>query len=185
MSQYTVIIVGLSGVGKTTFIQELKEFLTFQHLSAGSIIKNEKERLAQDIQRDKLRFQDIADNQKLLVDGFHNEKDKDTPLIILDGHTVIDTPQGLEPIPANVFKLLEIDMFVFLGAKPEVIKRQRENDDSRNRPKIDIEAIDQQQQIAIKLTRKISQENSVQCEIVQSNDKEQLLKCIETAMSSQ
>lgn len=161
MTAPTAIVVGVSGVGKSTFINSLSEFLSFQYLSAGTLIKQEKERLDGVIARDALRFVDISDNQKLLVDGFRNARDDAASLIVLDGHTVIDTPNGLQPIPVAVFKSLDIRMFVFLKADPANIKLQRDRDGSRSRPILTVEEIDHHQETALAITVRIADELSL------------------------
>ena len=169
-----IAVVGVSGVGKTTFIKKASNQFAFQHLSAGSLISLEKNRRKEYVNRDGLRLEDILDNQELLIEGFHRVSDKTASLIILDGHTVIDTPQGLEPIPCAVFAKLKIDGIVFLKGDPSVILRQRSEDKNRNRPNLTVAQIAEQQERSLSITRDICNELSVPCEVVEAGRTPQL-----------
>lgn len=166
MTTRTILVAGVSGVGKTTFINSLGENGPIQFLSAGSLIKAERERLEGEIHRDMLRFAKIGDNQKLLIEGFRRTKDHTASLVLLDGHTVIDTGDGLMQIPTEVFRALEIDMFVFLEAEPQLILDRRANDKSRTRPELAIDILARHQQDALGITRRIATEMSVPLQIV-------------------
>jgi len=152
-----ICVVGISGVGKTTFINNLKSEISFQHLSAGSIIKTQRELKNQNPQgRDALRNLDMDENQLLLIDGFNKQLDKSQNIALLDGHTVIDTSDGLQPIPAKVFSELKIDAFLMLQDDPELIQQRRLADSSRQRPQLSAQEIKEHQDFAILATGEIS-----------------------------
>lgn len=174
MSSKTAMIVGVSGVGKTTFIRSLEGLVPFQLLSAGSLIKAERERQQKQIDRDALRFENISDNQSLLIDGFRRAKDHSVDLVILDGHTVIDIGNGIELIPADVFRALGIGMFVFVEAEPQAIVDRRKIDASRQRPELSADTIARHQTEALRHTRHIAQEVSVPTEVVTASDNRRL-----------
>ncbi len=155
--QKIVFLAGVSGVGKTTFLRELANHAEFQHLTASQIIKDQKQYInLQNMTSEELRLANIADNQKTLVDGFHRLKEPQIDLIIIDGHTVIDTPDGLVEIESSVFEGLGIDHFIFLKEQPAEILKRRQADSSRNRPLICVESIEQQQAISLTITTKIA-----------------------------
>lgn len=157
-----ICIVGISGVGKTTFINSLKSEIMFQYLSAGSIIKAQRELESQKLQeRDTLRHQNIDENQRLLIDGFHNQLDEIQNLILLDGHTVIDTTEGLRAIPSDVFEALGINEFIMLHDSPDVIARRRSADKSRQRPQLSVQTIEEHQNSTIVATAQISRELNI------------------------
>ena len=174
MKSEIIAIVGISGVGKTTFIDGLKTRFDFQHLSAGTLIGAEKKRRMEDIERDSLRLSDIAINQELLINGFLRAKDERNSLIVLDGHTVIDTPQGLKPIPTDVFGKLGVQGFIFLKASPSVILAQRDNDQLRDRPLLTIDQISDQQERALCITQEIGLELGIPCEVVKADQSPEL-----------
>lgn len=173
MTARTILVTGISGIGKTTFINSLGHNGSIQFLSAGSLIKAERERLKDEIHRDMLRFADIGENQKLLIEGFRRTKDHTASLVLLDGHTVIDTQDGLVQIPTEVFSALEIDMFVFLEDEPQLILDRRANDKSRTRPKLAIDILAQHQTEALGITRKIATEMSAPLQVVSASGREQ------------
>src|SRR5690606_26018630 len=122
-----------------------------------------------------LRLANIDDNQALLIEGFQQSRDYAFPLAVMDGHTVIDTGDSLEPIPAEVFRSLGIDMFVFVRAEPQVIVERRASDTSRRRPQLSADKIASHQTEAIQLTRKIAAELSIPMHLVTASDRERLV----------
>jgi ABC-type dipeptide/oligopeptide/nickel transport system ATPase component len=103
MTKSVVALVGISGVGKSTLLRAAAETIQFQHLQASALIKAAKEKqTAETVVTDDLRTADITDNQALLVQGFSDARDPSKTLIVLDGHTVIDTPNGLVTIEPRI-----------------------------------------------------------------------------------
>ncbi|MCV0370797.1 AAA family ATPase [Filomicrobium sp.] len=131
MNQPVIAFVGISGVGKSTLLRTLSQRIKFQHLQAGVLIKAARE----NVPSENLRNQDIEDNQLLLIEGFHAAKDANAPLIIIDGHTVVDTPKGLIGIEPIIFAQLGITQFIFLADDSQAISARRLNDTTKNRPK--------------------------------------------------
>jgi len=106
MTAAIVAFTGLSGVGKTTFLRRLSEHVSFQHLTGGSLIETARDADQQD--RDKLRHADLNENQRLLIQGFALARDPEANLVIMDGHVVIDSSDGLTKLPVDVFRSLGI-----------------------------------------------------------------------------
>lgn len=101
-----VALAGLSGVGKSTLLENAQRTLVFEHLQASELIKAERrECQRKPVAHDLLREGNIDDNQALLISGFMRRAPKEG-LIVLDGHTVIDTPDGLVEILPSVFRRL-------------------------------------------------------------------------------
>lgn len=135
MTKSVVALVGISGVGKSTLLRAAADTIQFQHLQASALIKAAKEKqTSAAVLTDELRTADIADNQALLVNGFIQTRSPDALIVVLDGHTVIDTPNGLTTIEPNVFAALGVTEFIFIADDPELIHARRSNDSSRNRP---------------------------------------------------
>lgn len=174
MSQINVMLVGVSGVGKSTFVNSLEDQLDFQRLSAGSIIKQRRKLLEHGINRDELRFADISDNQALLIDGFQDAKDPDASYVIVDGHVVIDTPTGLQQIASDVFKKMGINMFIFLKSEPQQIKLQRERDTKRKRPKLSTNELGDHQNLAIEVMKRIADEIGAVYQIVTADQSKEI-----------
>lgn len=146
MTQKIIAVVGVSGVGKSTFLRNLKDQVNFQHLQASEIITRQMLELNQ-VQCDSefLRYANIDNNQALLVSGFKRLCDPEAQIVILDGHTVIDTPGGLVDIDSLVFQEIGIVHLVCLAENPYEIVRRRQADFSRSRPNRSLIQIEQYQ----------------------------------------
>jgi adenylate kinase len=150
LTQPALALVGLSGVGKSTLLRAVSEHIQFQHLQASALIKAAREALAAaPVATDDLRRADINDNQMLLIEGFKDARSPDASLVVLDGHTVVDTPSGLVKIAPEVFGALGISDFVFIAEDAEVIFQRRRADQTRNRPDRSPEELDEQQTQAL------------------------------------
>lgn len=150
MRQCVVALIGISGVGKSTLLRAVSSRVQFQHLQASALIKEAREALSTDpVAADDLRRADINDNQALLVQGFKNARSPDALLIVLDGHTVIDTPNGLVHIEPEVFMRLGVTQFIFLADDPQAINLRRHHDQGRNRPPRSPEELDKHQTHAL------------------------------------
>jgi adenylate kinase len=91
-----------------------------------------------------------TNNQALLVLGFNNARSPDAPLIVLDGHSVIDTPSGPVRIESRVFAQLGITQFIFLADNPQAIGLRREKDQSRTHSQRSPEELDDHQTQALR-----------------------------------
>ena len=150
MTQTVVALVGISGVGKSTVLRAIAETLVFQHLQASALIKDARNALeAGAVGHDDLRQVDIGDNQALLVEGFRAARDLAMGTVILDGHTVIDTPNGLVRIEPSVFGALGIQKFVLVVDGPDAIHRRRAGDTTRKRPVRSAAELDKHQNEAL------------------------------------
>ncbi|WP_414462428.1 ATP-binding protein [Hyphomicrobium sp. DY-1] len=150
MTQPIIALVGISGVGKSTLLRAAAETLTFQHLQASALIKEAKERrTSAAVASDELRTADIADNQALLVEGFGLARNSGDALVVLDGHTVIDTPLGLITIEPSVFAAVGVTQFIFVADDPNAILSRRTDDQSRNRPQRSALELEQHQEQAV------------------------------------
>lgn len=168
MSQKIVAITGLSGVGKTTFLQHLAEHVPFQHLTGGSLIAAARD--ARPDERDAMRYADLDENQRLLIDGFSLARDPNAPLVIFDGHVVIDTSAGLQELPVDVFRALGIVKMAHLEDTPARINTNRSKDTSRHRPTHDQKTLSQHQLASRAHAKSIAAELNVEFHIVTHND---------------
>jgi adenylate kinase len=147
MTGSVVALVGLSGVGKTTFLKKLGEITIFQHLSAGTLIARARS-LDLD-QRDSLRSRSVDDNQRLLVSGFMSVPNPGASLVVIDGHAIIHTPTGVERVSPSVFGAIGVSGMMHLSAMPEEIYRNRMGDSLRARPPLSLTEIDEQQRLSL------------------------------------
>lgn len=153
MTQKVIAVVGISGVGKTTFLKRLACEIKFQHLTAGTLISVGRSLGKED--RDKLRLSDIDENQRLLIGGFHHAKDQNCPFIIMDGHVVIDTGSKLERISSDIFDALGIDAMVHLVADPKHLFDHRLNDTDRKRPALSEQQLKEHQDTSLQAAQEV------------------------------
>jgi adenylate kinase len=130
-----VALAGLSGVGKSTLLTRLKSVVQMQILQASALIKEARTSTEGGaLTLDKLRAANLDENQRLLIQGFARRVDPAAHLVLLDCHTVIETPGELIRIDPHVFAAMEVTAMVFLEDEPEAIVRRRKNDATRQRP---------------------------------------------------
>ncbi|MEH6722201.1 MAG: ATP-binding protein [Qipengyuania sp.] len=168
MSQKVIAVTGISGVGKTTFIRKLAEKTPFQHLTGGSLIS--RAQAAPAISRDVLRQFDLEENQRLLVEGFMVTRDQYAEMVVFDGHTVIDGPDGLTTIPVDVFEALGLCLIVHLEADPAVIQRNRKQDSHRERPSLDIDILRNHQIFSRRHAIVVAQALGIDCLVIQAEE---------------
>ncbi len=150
MSVKAITLVGLSGVGKSTMLSKLGNDTRYLHLQASALIRDEKVADSGSISDSEgLRLGNIDENQQLLVRGFLRAKGKSQDTLVLDGHTLIDTPSGLIEISPLVFEEMGISHFVFLFDAPETIFARRGADTTRIRPSRTVKELSHQQELAL------------------------------------
>lgn len=177
MSQRIVAVTGISGVGKTTVLRRLAQLIDFQHVTGGSLIAAARE-IAVD-SRDIIRYADLDENQRLLVEGFALTRDPYASLVIIDGHVVIDGAEGLSKIPSNVFKALGVSIMVHLEAPPEQIAINRAGDASRPRPFYSRDLLEQHQMLSRWHAHAVSGILNIPLHIVTHDDANQLVNLLE------
>lgn len=161
MNQRIIAVAGVSGVGKSTFIKQLSDEFLIQHLQASFLIKEgARLRDIKGLEQDALRGLDIDENQALLIYGFKHHKDE-AAVIVLDCHTVIDSPNGFVSISPVIFKEIGVSHMIFLTDSPEAIAARRNIDQSRARPKRSVAEIDKYQFESFMHGYKITQEIGV------------------------
>ena len=135
MTIRSIGFIGISGVGKTTFIGNLRLPDDVLHLQASVLIQEERQRLScSQLGADKLPEVPDSYNQALLTAAFLRHAEKHRGLMLLDGHVVIDTPTGLIEIPAAVFSAMGVRHLVHLQDYPCRIRERRRQDLTRQRP---------------------------------------------------
>ena len=168
MSQKIVAFTGISGVGKTTFLEKLAKKVSFQHLSGGGLIAAARQ--ADEDQRDAMRHANLDENQQLLINGFFVTLDPQVELVIMDGHVVIDGGDNLTELPAVVFRALGISLMVHLEADSNWVAANRYLDTSRSRPTYASETLDQHQSKSRNHAASIARELGIGFQIVTHSD---------------
>lgn len=129
-----VVVAGLSGIGKSTLIEIARRQFEFESLQAGDLIRREREECGdKPVSHDNMREESIDDNQALLISSFIRRAPKEGS-IVLDCHTIIDTPDGLVEISPSVFSAIGVSHFIILIDNVERIAMRRSSDTLRKRP---------------------------------------------------
>lgn len=163
----TIAFVGISGVGKSTFLKTAMSTTPFLHLEASKLIKEELALVQQQVETsEELRTGAVLDNQELLVRAFHRNISGHEGLVVLDGHTVVDTGSGLQRIPASVFAEMNVCSILFLQDDPEVIRSRRAADTMRFRPERSAQEIKTLQQEAMLTATDIARELGITLQVV-------------------
>lgn len=170
-----IAIFGLSGVGKSTLINHfIKNSPEWAHLQAGQLIKAE----LKNVDHDKLRLEGneaILKNQYLMIDAFWKEIDtKQLSKVIFDGHSIIDSGGDILDIPVDVIQALKPKKLLFIKVSPSTIFTRRANDNSRNRPALSEEQIEEQQNRALRQVEVYGKSLSVPVEILESPEQDGL-----------
>lgn len=171
MSNNVIILFGLSGVGKTTFLKRVALLSEFLHLQASDLIKMQFE-VEEDskLSSEQLRRGDINDNQMKLAIAFLNETKEHGGTIVLDGHSIIDAPEKLIKIQPAVLAPVNPTKIVFLKDSAEAIFQRRLNDRSRQRPSRTACELAEQQNIALEQAEAIAGALAVPILVVNSGD---------------
>ncbi|HXS50202.1 MAG TPA: AAA family ATPase [Sphingomicrobium sp.] len=141
-------VVGLSGVGKTTAINRLADKVPFLHLQASALIQAERvARGYAGTSSEDLRRGPVLDNQSLLICGFRRASEDHHGLVVLDGHVLIDSDNGMIKIPSSVFGDIGCDHIAVLTDDPHEIWQRRRNDVSRKRPSRSVQDLNEQQEL--------------------------------------
>jgi adenylate kinase len=146
MKARVVALLGLSGVGKSTMLTRIVGKTAFRHLQASQLIKDELARIsALHASSEELRTGAVSCNQQLLVSAFKREAATDTGCIVIDGHSVIDTPNGLLTIPPETFARIGVAYVVVLQDATIRIAERRLADTSRVRPQRSLQQLTEHQ----------------------------------------
>jgi len=115
-----IFVGGLSGVGKTSMISALaRQDDAIIHLRASALLRNSGVQTAQ------LRAGQMLENQRRLVAILAKMPIPTNRLGILDGHYVIETLDGVVPVPDEVFDSLGLVGVVVIVAQIPIIAARR------------------------------------------------------------
>ena len=125
-NKLTAFVGGAHGAGKGHFCSTLAPRIKAEHHSASSLIRGRK-----DIGPAKA-IDGIDDNQTILVEEFFKVQ-ATQDRVILDGHFCLyNLRMEIEPIPAEVYRLLGINHILLLTAEPEIIYSRLKKRDGSN-----------------------------------------------------
>ncbi|OWY15564.1 hypothetical protein B6V72_03005 [Thioclava sp. F34-6] len=166
-----IALVGISGVGKTTLLKGAANVRPFLHLEASKLIKEEIALSKQKFEiADNLRSAEVVGNQSALLKAFHRRTDREAGLVVLDGHTVLDTGSQLQRIPPSIFAEMNLHSLLFLQDDPEAIRHRRSADIARVRPKRSTDEIRHLQEVAILTAADIALKLAIPLHVVTHED---------------
>lgn len=131
-----VCVFGISGVGKTTLIRAaLVALPSALHLQASTLIKQGLTDPVMESERLRLAGGErILANQQILTKMFQREIEmRPAPVVVFDGHLVIDAEDRLVEIPREVIAALNPRLLVHVEDLPEAIVGRRQADQARRR----------------------------------------------------
>jgi len=153
MSRPAIIAVfGISGVGKSTLIDQVTNTKPNLAVSAnaGVLIRQGRPDAIKKKSLRKLPSDEISRNQLFLIKELQRFSAKvNHPVILLDGHCIIDNGHELVPISSNIIARLELSAIVFVWESVDTIIRRRSDDPSRERPLLSAHETAQHQKFAL------------------------------------
>ena len=135
-----ILVFGVSGVDKTSaceaFIARHPEAL---FVSASGLLKSAKQTSGEALRT--AQPHEIVDNQALLGQALAAfRQGRESQLVLVDAHGVIDNDHELVRVPVSAVRALEPDRLVLLEAPPKLIAERRAAD-LRKRPNRSLKAI--------------------------------------------
>ncbi len=134
-----VVIVGIPGVGKSTVVNKILDFMSAQKLRAdvvnyGTVMMEEASKLHGVKSRDDMRKLPVEDQRKLQVYAASKISSIQEEFVIIDTHLFIATREGFWPgMPMDVLQALKPTHLVLVSAATSDILNRRKNDDTRSR----------------------------------------------------
>lgn len=148
-----VIVVGLTGVGKTTVIETAESQQStpaFTTVNYGDVLLDIATQRGLVETRDELTEiepETYTELQEQVPQTIANRADGG--LHVLDTHAALDTPSGYRPgLPAETLNTLNPDTLVFIEARPDEIRERRAGDSSRDRDVKPVQELQEHQQTA-------------------------------------
>lgn len=174
----TLILFGVSGVGKTTAATRMLErFPAWLHFQASTLLRSALNQSGESLRTAEPK--QIASNQHALAAALAGARASfpGRPVII-DAHSVIDNDETLVPLPLETFSALQPIAIAFLAAPAEEISRRRKLD-PRGRPSRNAKQISAYQDLAEVVARDHARTLGVPFVEVVSPNLEPLYKVIE------
>jgi adenylate kinase len=169
-----IAVVGVSGVGKSTLLAEVFSESHFLHLEASQLIRSEMDKSAQT--PEDLRLGPVISNQEYLIGGFKRATAGYEGLVVLDGHSVIDTPHGLVKIPAKVFAEMGVSQIIVIQETPSLIYERRRKDMKRRRPSRSIDELAQYQRVSVSWASEIGRQISCPVSLIEKPEVDELVE---------
>ncbi|MGH8143885.1 MAG: AAA family ATPase [Steroidobacteraceae bacterium] len=173
LSGRLILVCGVAGVGKTRLIKSTVERDPTRVVwSAGEIIGEARRIDHRDLLR-TLPADELMHSQELLVRGIQARRVA-TPdaIVLLDGHSVIDTDQGLFDVPLDIVRRLAPMGVIYVSDRVEQILERRRADAARARPERSLAQLSEYQDRSIARCRDYQKGLTIPLSVVTSGDEE-------------
>jgi adenylate kinase len=156
-----VLICGLSGSGKSSMIAALKsEDPSVIHIRASKLL-NDAGKPIEDISKEE-----ASSNQDALAALLAKELATNGPLVLIDGHLLIETTTGPYLLSDDALSNLKIDGVVFIAADPELVSYRRRGSDMEASK----DAVSQLMQLEAMQAQRFAEARGIQYACVESGD---------------
>jgi adenylate kinase len=181
----TILVFGISGVGKTRLIQRTKDQLMPVFTWRASEIIGEARNISSGEDLRRLPVNEIQASQELLVRGFSVRRCANPhELVILDAHSVIDADGGLVDIAADVVARLYPAGLIHVGDTAANIHQRRDADAARPRPAREVAELEQYQKRSLEICRRYSEALLVPLVEVISGDEQAFIRAVRRIVDS-
>ena len=131
------IIVGISGVGKTTVITRAAEMLNQKRKTTivvfGTVMFEEAKKMGLN-NRDEMRRMPIEDQRRLQEMAAQRITEMKDDIVLIDTHLFINTEEGYYPgLPVRLLSIMKPTNIIMVAADPSEIAKRRKTDQTRQR----------------------------------------------------
>jgi adenylate kinase len=133
------IIVGISGVGKTTVITRAAELLNKKRKTTtvvvfGTVMFEEAKKRLGLKSRDDMRRMPVEDQRRLQEMAAQRIAEMKDDIVLVDTHLFINTGEGYYPgLPMSLLNIMKPTNIVMVAADPGEIAERRKTDQTRQR----------------------------------------------------
>lgn len=162
------MVVGLSGVGKTSLLRAIRLNKTCKSYSSSAVLKKLERPLY------NLTQEDFLENQRVLK-YFLREVDRDGSAKILDGHLIIETKNRVFKIPEAWFRGLNICQIICITSMPSKIAKRRQE---KRFLTGDIKKITHAQRIEVSRAKLLGKKFCIPVSIMESTARANFRNCV-------
>ena len=161
-----MFVGGIHGAGKGTLCSAVAKRVAARHLSAGQLIGGARHQAVA-----SKRVEDVDANQGSLLSALQEYSSE--PRVLLDGHFALLGSDGIERVPADVFRGINPVALIVVVVDPEEAVRRLE---ARDGASCDLATLSSLQRAELSHARKVAEQFAVRLVQLRSHD-------VETAVS--
>ena len=181
----TILVFGISGVGKTRLIARAKDQLMPVLTWRASEMIGEARQISNSEDLRRLPVTELQASQELLVRGFTARRCANSDaLVILDAHSVIDADGGLIEIAIDVVARLHPAGLIHVGDTAAHIQRRRDADVARPRPVRNAAELEHYQERSLEMCRRYSEALQVPLVEVISGEEQAFIRAVRRIIKS-